>query len=75
MKRRNTRLSRYVFVWCTISVITVGCLMATMQSNQASETKESSVNIALKSKTELPGIPPIDEAVPPIIETASFGLG
>ena len=75
MKRRNTRFSRYAFLWSTILVITVGCLMATMQVNQASETKESSVNIALESKTELPGIPPIDEGVPPIIETASFGLG
>ncbi len=75
MKRKNTRLSRYTFLWGSILVITVGCLMATMQVNQASETKESSVNIALKTKTELPGIPPIDEAVPSIIETASFGLG
>ena len=75
MKKGNTRFSRYVFVWGTILVLTVGCLMATMQVNKASETKESSVNIALKSQIELPGIPPIDEAVPPIIETASFGLG
>jgi hypothetical protein len=75
MKRRNTRFSRYTFLWSTILVITVGCLMATMQSNQASETKESSVNIALKTNNELPGIPPIDKAVPAIIETASFGLG
>ena len=75
MKIRNIRLGRYLFVWGTILFLTAGCLVTLVQSNQASETEEGRVNIATKSKMESPGIPLIDEAVPPIIETASFGLG
>lgn len=74
-RRRNSGLSRYLFVWGVVSVLVVGSLMVTIQSNNASETKEGKVNLASKSKIESPGIPPIDVAAPSIIETASFGLG
>lgn len=74
-RRRNSGLSRYVLVWGTISVLVIGFLVGTMQLNQASQTKERKVNLASKSKLESPGIPPIDEAAPSRIETASFGLG
>jgi len=76
MNRRATRgLSRYLFIGGTISVIAVACLLVTIQSNHASETKEGKVNLATTSKIESPLIPPIDAAAPSIIETASFGLG
>ena len=75
MKTRNISRGRSVFAWGTILFLTAGCLVTLVQSNQASEPEEGRVNIATKSKLESPGIPPIDEAVPPIIETASFGLG
>ena len=75
MKTRNIRFRRYLFIWGTILFLT-GCgLVTIVQSNQVSETEEGRVNIAAKSKMESKGIPLIDEAVPPIIETASFGLG
>ena len=76
MRRQGNRgLGQHLFVWGAISGLVVACLMVIIQSNHASETKESTVNLASESKTERPGIPPIDDAVPPIIETASFGLG
>ncbi|NNK93562.1 MAG: hypothetical protein HKP41_04340 [Desulfobacterales bacterium] len=74
-KRRNSGHNRYLFVWGVVSVLVVGCLMVTMQSNHASETEGGKVTLASKAKIESPGIPPIDEAVPSLIETASFGLG
>jgi len=43
------------------------------QANQASKIKENSMSLAYK--TEYPAIPPIDEAMPDNLETASFGLG
>lgn len=75
MKTSNIMFGRYLFVWGTFLFLTVGCLVTLVQSNQTSETEEGRVNIAAKSKMESPGIPLIDEAVPPVIETASFGLG
>lgn len=61
MKRRKKRgLSGYMFILGAISVLTVGCFILTLQSSDAAETT---------------GIPPIDQAVPSIIKTASFGLG
>ena len=74
-RRKNIGLRRYLFVWKTISVLTVVCFMVTMQSSHASETRGNKVSLASTSKIESLGIPPIDEAVPSIIETASFGLG
>jgi len=73
--RRNKKLIRKFFVWGAIPLLTLGCLLVTIHSNHASETKERKVNLALESKIESPRIPPIDEMAPPIIETASFGLG
>jgi hypothetical protein len=76
MKRRKNRaLSGYLFVWGAISVLTVGCFMLTMQSGNAAETTENRMGLTAKTKIESPGIPPIDEALPSIIKTASFGLG
>ena len=76
MKRSgNKGLSRYVCLWTAISILTVSGLLVTIQSTHASETKESKVNLAYKTKIQSPEIPPIDEAVPSIIETATFGLG
>lgn len=71
----NRGLSRYLLVWSAVSVLAVGGLMVTTQSNHASETKKGKVNLASESKIESPGIPAIDEAAPSIIETATFGLG
>ena len=33
------------------------------------------MNLALKTETDSPVIPPIDAAAPAVFETASFGLG
>ena len=68
---------------------TIGCLlllgvmsffmgvfpMAATQANQALKTREGSMSLAYKIKTESSQIPPIDTAAPSIFETASFGLG
>ncbi len=76
MKRRKNRgLIQYVFVWGSISVLIVVCFIVTMQSSDAAEKKGNRVNLTSKSKIESPEIPPIDEGVPSIIKTASFGLG
>jgi hypothetical protein len=47
----------------------------TIQPNHAFATKEGKVNFASKTKIQSLEIPPIDEAVPSTIETATFGLG
>ena len=33
------------------------------------------MNLAYKTETDAPAIPPIDAAAPAVFETASFGLG
>ena len=53
------------------SLVIVG--VAPAQVNQASKTKESSMDIVYN--TESPAIPPIDAAISNKFETASFGLG
>ncbi len=76
MKRNgNKGLSRYVCLGAAISILAVSGLIVTDQPNHAVETKEAEVNLAFETKIQSPGIPPIDEAVPSIIETATFGLG
>ncbi len=45
------------------------------QAGQDSKTTEATMNLALKTETDSPAIPPIDAAAPSIFETASFGLG
>jgi hypothetical protein len=76
MKRSDNKgLSRYLCLWAAIFILAVSCLIVTIQSNHAFETKEGNVNHASKTKIQPPGIPPIDEAVPSVIETATFGLG
>ena len=76
MKRNGSKgLSRYLWLWATISILAVSGLIVTTQANHAFETKEGKVNLASKTKIQSPGIPPIDEVVPSIVETATFGLG
>lgn len=48
-------------------------IMAATQTNKGSKTQESFMDIAYK--TESNAIPPIDVAVSPNFETASFSLG
>lgn len=48
-------------------------IMAATQTSKSSKTKEHSVNIAYKTESHV--TPPIDAAVSPNFETASFGLG
>lgn len=48
-------------------------IMAATETNKSSKTMESSMDIAYK--TESHAIPPIDLAVSPNFQTASFGLG
>lgn len=45
------------------------------QVGQESKTTEAAMNLALKTETDSPVIPPIDAAAPAVFETASFGLG
>jgi hypothetical protein len=55
------------------SSLSSGFLTTDIQANQASKTKEDFMSLAYK--TEFPAIPPMDEAMPDHLETASFGLG
>lgn len=76
MKRNgNKELSRTLCLWVAIFILTVSGLIMTIQSIHASEIKEGKVNLASNTKIQSPGLPPIDEAAPSIIETATFGLG
>lgn len=76
MKRsENKGLRRYLCLWAAISIVAVSGLIVTIQPNHAFETKEGKVNLASKTNIQPRGIPPIDEALPSIIETATFGLG
>lgn len=50
-------------------------LLATMQSSNASQVKQSKMDRASRAGIESVDIPPIDAAVPPVVKTASFGLG
>jgi hypothetical protein len=76
MKRERIKgISRNIVITGAVWVLVIGLLMVTTQSNYATETEEGRVNFASSSKMESPGIPPIDEATPPLIETATFGLG
>lgn len=45
------------------------------QANHDSKKTEAAMNLAYKTETESPAIPPIDGAAPAVVETASFGLG
>jgi hypothetical protein len=38
-------------------------------------TTEATMNLAFKTETDAPAIPPIDAAAPAVFETAAFGLG
>lgn len=76
MKRSgNKKLSRYLCLCAAISILAVSGLIVNIKPNHAFETKEDKVNLASKTQIQSPGIPPIDQAVPTIIETATFGLG
>ncbi|MFW2365986.1 MAG: hypothetical protein ACN4GW_06190 [Desulforhopalus sp.] len=76
MQKKGVRPSRrYFYLWGTISAIAVVCLIMTIQSNHAVEIEEDTMNLDAISRIELPGLPPIDVAVPSKFETASFGLG
>jgi hypothetical protein len=76
MKRSGNRgRSRYLCLWAAISILAVSGLLVTIQPNHAFATKEGKVNFASKTKIQSLEIPPIDEAVPSTIETATFGLG
>lgn len=76
MKRNgNKELIRYLYLCAAIAILAVSGLIVTMQPNHAFETKEGKMNLASKTTIQSPDIPPIDEAVPAIIETAAFGLG
>lgn len=48
---------------------------ATGQQMIMAQTNTSTQHTDLKTNTAHPGIPRIDEATPPVYETASFGLG
>ncbi len=70
-------LPRYLFVWGSIAIAAFGYVLVTTLSNQATETGKAPVKRASASQGQAPlaDIPMIDKVVPPIIETASFGLG
>jgi hypothetical protein len=76
MKRsENKGLSQSLCLWAAISILAVSGLIVTIQPNHAFETKEGKMNLASETKIQPRGIPPIDEAVPSKIKTATFGLG
>ena len=45
------------------------------QANHDSKKTEAAMNLAYKTETDTPAIPPIDLSAPAVVETASFGLG
>ena len=66
--------------WCLffmgmVALLWTGSPTAGTQAGQESKTTEAAMNLALKTTTDRPAIPPIDAAVPAVFETASFGLG
>lgn len=76
MKKRGCTTAK----WCLffISMLSfLGACSPTMDSptNHEAKTTEASMNLAYKTKTDAPAIPPIDAAAPAVFETASFGLG
>lgn len=76
MKSIESRaLRRFLTAWKSISLLAVGYLVVTMHSSHASKMKEVDVKPATTSTVKSPGLPPIDQAIPSTIETASFGLG
>ncbi|UCD89504.1 MAG: hypothetical protein JSW04_13985 [Desulfobacterales bacterium] len=74
-KRRFAHIIRCLFLSGVMSFL-VGCSSElAIQADHASQPKEGSMSLAYKTETESETIPTIDAATPPIIETASFGLG
>ena len=66
--------------WCLffISMLSfLGACSQAMDSQASHEAKstEAGMNLAYKTETDAPAIPPIDAAAPAVFETASFGLG
>ena len=45
------------------------------QADHDSKKTEAAMNLAHKTETDAPAIPPMDAAAPTVVETASFGLG
>jgi hypothetical protein len=45
------------------------------QADHDSKQTEAAMNLAHKTETDTPAIPPVDMSAPALVETASFGLG
>jgi len=76
MKKRNGRyVIGLMFLLGIAAFLTDGFSTLTTKTSHASKKTEDSMNLAYKTETESPQIPPIDAAAPVVFETASFGLG
>jgi hypothetical protein len=76
MKKRNGRyVIGFIFLLGIAAFLTDEFSILTAQTSHASKKTEDSMNLAYKTETESPQIPPIDATAPAVFETASFGLG
>lgn len=76
MKKRCGTTGKWCLLfWGMLSFL--GACSPTMDSQTRHEamTTEATMNLAFKTETDAPAIPPIDAAAPAVFETAAFGLG
>ncbi|MFO7965910.1 MAG: hypothetical protein R6U50_18430 [Desulfobacterales bacterium] len=75
MTRRNVAHDLMGLLFGIISTLLVAVTPTTAQADLAFDEKERSMNLAYRLETESAKLPPIDAAVPQVLETAYFGLG
>lgn len=59
----------------SIAIIAIGCLMALLTAEHASGATKNAMKSASALPVESSEIPSIDQNTPPLLQTASFGLG
>ena len=76
MKKRCCTIGKWCLFYLGMLSFLGACSPAMdSQTNHEAKTMETSMNLAYKTETDAPAIPPIDAAAPAVFETASFGLG